>query len=1087
MPTSIAEEAGGPHPATSALPIPIEDSLVYQDEEMDSTSRSDAEQSALLSDTVDDDNTPTTILPEASAINTSDPSSNTKLRGGEQASILLEKCLSALSSASETTLIAGLSVIALLLSFMLGKVGLLVVGTILGAMLQAAIQSQNAVPEAVKSLVIRRDSEPKEEEEKEKVKEKVVHEDADFSALNPKVAIALDELCNSIIRDCINSWYLMLVPDDSSFSATCHQHLTQTFVRFSRHLKSKRPADVFVMSVFNISGTMMVFMRELSQALNGTRDIRAGIRTYISTHPKSQLSTMLHTGEQNKILEILASEMISQFAPRDLKNCEPVVTLLRNILRSVILGNMVERFSDPEFINEWIIHLLEHKGESGENKEGVSAVLQAFDRSVAGAAQRNLPKVSTSVPLETRSAGHSPKTRKENIRPASVQYNSTNGTANGAPILNGINDVNGVHRGVSPSPPQLPARMQPLETVQNESLLDEDRESFEEPKNSEDLPRGQYQRLENSAPHSPVSTSLKRSLSNASSAPSISELSMTPQKTSSESSRSEVYQPPPAEPKRPSVGLLNARVTVVDAGPTPNPSRILKTRPKNLFMIQLEPLDTAGRIVMRSYLDFENLHNTLLSIAKISGSNKYIIAYGEGLPTYKDRIIDEVVPLLELYLRIVLSEEHLVKTDVLFKFFEKDEDKKEREKVEKQERQEFSAPWRNSTINFDAVGKNILGTITKAPQAAGEGGKAFFGGIKKALTSQSPSQSPAVERGRETTRTPFSFMSNNTSRSRGNSLARQNEVEDSDASEKTTTGGRANSSMNGSPTEPAAQEPQRGRFSIQLNRWQSNNANPPLPPRRATSAVGARISSLQTIDAADEDLARSTPSLLEQELMGGSGEITMSFDEPSHLSSISLPPPPSEIDSLDARSEAGYSEYKPHIPPAAQWHEGITEQETQYVIESMFSVINELYGLSTAWMIRRSFLNIAKSVMLRPGNSQLQSMRTMIQSDVLQANTKPEVIADYIRQIRKNSLPTTAETAEWEKTKKPRTEEEKEELRRKARVLLSESLPQGLTALLGVNQTKEALYQLFDALQEKDIARGLWTAILRGTIEAVRQ
>ncbi|KAF3907688.1 hypothetical protein AA313_de0207350 [Arthrobotrys entomopaga] len=1086
MPTSIAEEAVGPHPATSAFPIPIEDSIVYQDEEMDSIPGPDAEQSALLSDTIDDDNTPTNILPEASATNTLDQSSNTKPKGGDQASILLEKCLSALSSASEPTLIAGLSVVALLLSFMLGKVGLLVVGTILGAMLQAAIQSQNGVPEAVKYLVSRRDSEPKEEKE-EKTKETTVHEDADFSSLNPKVAIALDELCNSIIRDCINSWYLMLVPDDSSFSATCHQHLTQTFVRFSRHLKSKRPADVFVMSVFNISGTMMVFMRELSQALNGTRDIKAGIRTYISTYPKSQLSTMLHTGEQNKTLEILASEMISQFAPRDLKNCEPVVTLLRNILRSVILGNMVEKFSDPEFINEWIIHLLEHKGESGENKEGVGAVLQAFDRSVAGAAQRNLPKVSTTVPLETKSAGHSPSTRKENVRPASVQYN-TGGTANGTPIMNGTNDVNGVHRGVSSSPPQLPARMQPLESGHNESLLDEDRESFEEPKNSEDLPRDQYQRLESSAPHSPVSTPLKRCPSNASSAPSISELSMTPHKTSSESSRSEGYQQQPVEqPKRPSVGLLNARVTVIDAGPTPNPSRILKTRPKNLFMIQLEPLDTAGRIVMRSYQDFENLHNTLLSIAKISGSNKYIIAYGEGLPTYKDRIIDEVVPLLELYLRIVLSEEHLVKTDVLFKFFEKDEDKKEREKVEKQERQEFSAPWRNSTISFDAVGKNILGTITKAPQAAGEGGKAFFGGIKKVLTSQSPSQSPAVERGRETTRTPFAFISNNTSRSRGNSLARQNEVEDSDASGGTATAGRDNSSMTGSPAESTPPEPQRGRFSIQLNRWQSNNTNPPLPPRRATSAVGARVSSLQTIDAAEEDLARSTPSLLEQESIGGHGEITMTFDEPSHLSSTSLPPPPSEIDSLDAASEAGYSEYKPHIPPASPWHEGITEQETQYVIESMFSVINELYGLSTAWMIRRSFLNIAKSVMLRPGNSQLQSMRTMIQSDVLQANTKPEVIADYIRQIRKNSLPTPAEAEEWEKTKKPRTEEEKEELRRKAKVLLSESLPQGLAALLGVNQTKEALYQLFDALQERDIARGLWTAILRGTIEAVRQ
>lgn len=153
----------------------------------------------------------------------------------------------------------------------------------------------------------------------------------------------------------------------------------------------------------------------------------------------------------------------------------------------------------------------------------------------------------------------------------------------------------------------------------------------------------------------------------------------------------------------------------------------------------------------------------------------------------------------------------------------------------------------------------------------------------------------------------------------------------------------------------------------------------------------------------------------------------------------------------------------------------------------MFSIINELYSLSSAWMIRRSLLNIAKSMMLRPGNANLVSIRTMIQTDVLKSNTTHDAVADYVRQLRKNALPTQSELEEWEKTRVIRTAFEKEELRAKARELLAESLPQGLTALLGVSQMKEAVYQLFDALQDKDIARGFWTAILAETMQVVCQ
>ncbi|KAK6351320.1 hypothetical protein TWF718_004484 [Orbilia javanica] len=1064
MPLATSEASGSP-PVASPLPTAVEGFVTPQDEELDSTPRPESELSSQLSVGLFPGSTDPTIQKEPAGngtITTTKPEADPQSE--EQIQPLPDRLLSAISSASETTLIAGLSVVALIMSTVFGRIGLLLVGTFLGAMLHAALQNHNGLLDVVKSMAKPKDSVTTEKESEDSTKEQKSQEDsvADFSSLNPKVGSALDELCNAVVKECINSWYLPLIPDDSSFPATCHQYLAQTFLRFSKHMNNKRPADVFFWSVINISGTMTAFMQDLSRALNVNRELKIGVQTYISANPKSDLADLVHRGAQDKKLKELASDIIQQFAPRDLKNSEPVVLFLRNIVRGVILRNMVEKFSDPDFINEWIIHFLEQKEDTGHSTEGVGAVLQAFDRSVAGAAQGNLPKVSTIVPQESKSATQSPTTRKENLRPASMQPNGTNGTKN-FNGTNGMNGMNGTNPTNSPLTEKL-TRILPLEIIRNGVSSNENDGNSEDRKNLEIRPVSQNQSPADSPPRSPIDTATRRAPSSASSHVSESELSMTPQKTSSESSRSGISPSQATEETKPSpgIGLLNGRVTVIDAGPTPDPSRTLRSKPKNQFMIQLEPLASAGRIVMRTYQDFENLHNTLFSVARISGCEKYMMAFSEeGLPTWRNRSIDEVVAMLEFYLRMALSEEPLVKTEALYKFFEKDEDKREREKQAKLETP--NTPWRNSTTSLENMGKNILGTITKAPQSASEGGKAFFGGIKKALTSQNLAQSPSE---RPDIR-PFGFISNNASRA---SRVRVNEENPETPQDE-------------SPVEPPPEN--RGRFSIQLTR---RVTNPPLPPRRSASVAGR--SNLSTINASDDEdpLAQSTPSLLDRDLALESESITMTFEEPlpQELDGISLPPPPSEIDNYELPSEHEDFGYMPHIPPAAIF-EGITETETQYVLEIMFSIINELYGLSTAWMIRRSFLNIAKSVILRPGNSQLAGLRNMIQSDVLEANTKPEVIADYIRQVRKNALPTPAEEKKWEETKKPRTDEEKEELRQKARIILSESLPQGLTALLGVNQTKEAMYQLFDALQERDIARGLWTAILCGTMKFVCQ
>jgi hypothetical protein len=163
----------------------------------------------------------------------------------------------------------------------------------------------------------------------------------------------------------------------------------------------------------------------------------------------------------------------------------------------------------------------------------------------------------------------------------------------------------------------------------------------------------------------------------------------------------------------------------------------------------------------------------------------------------------------------------------------------------------------------------------------------------------------------------------------------------------------------------------------------------------------------------------------------------------------------------------------------------LNEQETQMVVELMFAIITELYQLSSAWALRKTLLTAAKTFLLRPGNPQLESIRQLLQTTVIDANTSDEGIAQHIRKIRENTLPTEAELKAWPPELPG---EEKEKLRKKARKLLVErGMPQALTSVMGQAASGEALGKVFDCLQMSNVARGLVFGLMLQGMRAVTQ
>lgn len=163
----------------------------------------------------------------------------------------------------------------------------------------------------------------------------------------------------------------------------------------------------------------------------------------------------------------------------------------------------------------------------------------------------------------------------------------------------------------------------------------------------------------------------------------------------------------------------------------------------------------------------------------------------------------------------------------------------------------------------------------------------------------------------------------------------------------------------------------------------------------------------------------------------------------------------------------------------------LTEPETQVTIELLFAIITELYTLSSAWNIRRTLLQAAKTFLLRPGNPQLEAIRSLIQESVIDANFSDGGLAALILKTRENSLPTEEELMKWPK---PPSDKEKDELRVKARRLLVErGMPQALTSVMGAAASGEALGKVFDCLQIHSVARSMMFGLMLQGLRALVQ
>lgn len=992
---------------------------------------------------------------------------------------LTTKALQFASSASASTL-AGIAVgFAAVVYLILGRIGLVLIGAFAGVLGFIAWEARN--PEISKIVrgeqgidvlerlhLDRRSARLEKEDNKDE-------DDGQFSIkaldeFRPETREALGGLIDAVIKDYVKWWYSPLIPKDHSFPLACRKTLTSYVLAMSNHVYRKRPADAFLDLLTNASSMIIVFMSELASAfadLPAEANLSAAdtVSHYIAEHPECHLANLLNTRQQSARFRTVGEDLL-RFLDSDSRSCDPARLFLREIISNSILENLLQKCSKAEWINGWIVYLLE-AGEPDLN-QAIDVGMQTGRDSMPNAfadMDGNVGNIGIAKP--PRSSLEADKGRRKEATQA--------------------------HRKkLSKADEEMEVAIEEMKKLNELIAADEQRrrrastirESSERPR--PDLIDVAAQPSSDNSKQSPQGKSSDGASTQSDAAPTP----LTPQSGADSSSQGS----PPGRPggaqftnfdqvapkaraedgeegatpqgKLP-LTLHNASFTLHDDASSEN-ARI-RSKPIWDYLIQVEPSSDAhsGWMIVRRYSDFETLHEILRRIAAISGATAFTELHKE-LPSWKIHTRESLRGELERYLRDACWYQSLAESEGMKRFLEKSQS---------------HTHGASKSFGWETVGKNMLDVLTIAPKGAMEGGKTLVDGMQGVFGNF-----PGLSR-----RANTSHSIDLTSSASRLSLSTPPRMENPKSPARSDR-----ASLDSQRSSVISQQPGKMAPMDRRTSYQSQPGDPDSDYFRMGRSE--RIDSLTGASSARASREHSRASSL------------AALRSPSSISldKLNLPPHPDEISddyefpaapgvprsqSTDNLANATNNVNSPNsgvspaplsgkrLSKAARQYSQLSESETHVAVELIFAVINEMYTLSSAWNIRRTLLAAAKSFLLRPGNPSLLTVQSLIQTSVLDANTSDAGIAAQLRKVRENAMPSEKERANWPAEL---TDEEKEKLRVKARQLLIRSgVPAALMGVMGQAATSEALGRVFDCLQIEEVARGFVFGLLLQVVRLV--
>ncbi|KAF7896282.1 hypothetical protein EAF00_006296 [Botryotinia globosa] len=914
-----------------------------------------------------------------------------------------------------------------------------------------------------------------------------------FDGFRPKTATALNDLVDAVIRDYVKNWYSPILPNDEAFPIAARSTLTRFILSMSQRLSRKRPADTFLDFLTNSSSITIVFLNELANATFATpgtsRPVGEMVTAYLSANPDSSLANIMNERQQKIKFTMAADDLLRSFLEKSVYESGPAKIFLREILAGVVLEMTLKSCSKPEFINGWIVYLLED-GEPGLGQ----AIDEAMDR-------RNIHDPFSDIDSHVGNTSIVRSLKKQrHQRQISDEYSNNEAMA----------EAKRLSMLIVAEDAKKVAQIDDFQYEENIPLDDQNVKEIIQP---ESVPVSSTNGI---PPHTPITDS-RPSLSGSDtnsrspmSPDSKQALSpTTPQTTSSFTSFDQIVLPTPAalysnetSPQRSKpvpLTLHNANIIIYDDSVASDKGRI-KNKPTMDYMVQIEPQSSIhpGWMIVRRYSDFEALHEVLGRIAKVSGASTFIEKH-QDLPYWKTLTKPLLRGELERYLKDALTHQPLAETEGMKRFLEKDQ----RTIPATATKAGFHWP----TSSLENMGKGVFDTLKSAPKGAAAGVTGVFSNIgslsqkrasQSSLHSQNRISTPALsrvdsmassngssfeqKRGRlsEESMKAASIISH---RGKKASLGRKSSRGSIPGAEEEsgirTRGSSVSSHMSTAYSPSNSREPSQTPSTSKLHLPPPPTEMPDdytTPIDRSLNQPGLENEKNGVITALNEKNLTQVEKSLHHDALDNDKSIAPT---PANEKRPALTEKSFNQDMLGSdKNQAPILSKKKKTAP-------LNEEETRVAIELLFAIITELYTLSSAWTFRRTLLTAAKTFLLCPGNPSLSSIQGLLQESIISAYTSDAGIASSIQKLRENGLPTEAELKTWPEEL---TAEQKEKLKTKARKLLLErGMPIALVGVMGQAATGEALGKVFDALQREDIARGLVFGLLLQGIKAITQ
>jgi PXA domain/Sorting nexin C terminal len=862
-----------------------------------------------------------------------------------------------------------------------------------------------------------------------------------------------------------------MLPEELVFPNACRQTFTAFLLSMANHLSRKRPADVFLEFLTHSSSILVVFLNELSIAINSSPNTstREAVHVYLESRPDSNLAYVVNTDHQLKKLDLVAEDILETFLEHKSYNCEAVRIFLREVLAKLILDVTIQMCSRAEFINEWIVYLLEdppsdmsknsdigtldkisdgskktsqdrqelvspeESAEQRRHKRVVSKAQEAMDEAMKEAA-RLTQMIAEEDARRAKDQPSIPSTQ-DSVKSESVTAMSSSLATLADDVSESTNQ--GIHTPTSsqsdqqkqedsPSlPPTLPPRLDPL-SQKSENEVPEEKQKA-----------AAFTTFDQLVPQEKPTALL-------------------------EEQERQKREPLP-------LTLQNASIVIMDDS-DPSDRTSMRTKPTTEYLIQVEPTTShyPGWMIVRRLADFDSLHQVLVRIARVTDAKKFAEAH-PTLPNWKGTTKVRFREDIERYLIDAVQHRSLADCEGMKRFLEKDL------AMSKAPSRPGGFPSFNAIEN---VGKGVIDVLAQAPKGVAGGSKAIMGGVSGVLSNtRTPKKAPVSS----------SPALGRSSTSLSSSVSRQDVTLGA-----ITSASQSQDSLKSSPTTIVDTQPapvpqmERRRSKVTEKETSPKVKSTPSWASEPTPVLGGdQILSLPPPPSAIPDdyelthRSRDTPSARQSFDMAPTARTSTSTASSSALDLHKPSPIPEEPTPTPSTKPP---KPKSPQPPAAAT---LTDQETQIAIELSLAVITELYKLSSAWSVRLAFLNAAKTILLRPGNAQLDSLRQLMQDTLLDTHTSDNGIATLLLKTRYNTLPTDAERAEWPAE---RSAEEREALRRRARALLVErGMPGALNSVMGAAASAEALGRVFDAVQVPAVARGLVFGVMLQALRAVTQ